>query len=128
MLHRSIGGPLASTSLRSAHAERAPAAHHGPRSEAEWGSKDAISIQQDLASLRSLPRQLLGLLRFRRAHFIFEAVPFYLAALRCSHNRLPHVAMFHGLTVFGEPALRDPVLHPLRRALRRVIRGRVDDE
>jgi hypothetical protein len=35
-------GRLASTPLRSAHAERAPAAHHGPRSKAEWGSKDDL--------------------------------------------------------------------------------------
>jgi predicted aconitase len=45
--HPERSGGRSSTSLRSAHAERAPAAHHGPRSKAEWGSKDAISIQQD---------------------------------------------------------------------------------
>ncbi len=32
---------------------RTPAAHHGPRSAAEWESKDAMSVQQDLVSVHS---------------------------------------------------------------------------
>ncbi len=42
--HSERSGGRASTSLRAAHAKRAPAAHHGPRSEAEWGSKDVVPL------------------------------------------------------------------------------------